>query len=71
VVTAQGNSDIWLPEDPRLKESHVLHIERLGIGITHGLNYPEHSWRTLENAMEAEFADPVDVFVFGASHNTG
>jgi hypothetical protein len=29
LVTAQGNNHIWLSEDPRLKESHMLDIEEL------------------------------------------
>jgi len=68
VLAAQGNGDIWLPEDPRLKESHVLDIEGLRIGITHSLDYPEPSWRSLEQAMGAEFGGPVNIFVFGGSH---
>jgi len=68
VFAAEGNGDIWLPEDPRIKESHVLNLEGLRIGITHGLDYPEPSWRSLEEAMQAEFNGPVDVLVFGSSH---
>jgi hypothetical protein len=68
VLAAQGNGDIWLPEDPRLKESHMLDIEGLRIGITHSLDYPEPFWRSLEQAMVAEFGGPVDVFIFGGSH---
>jgi putative phosphoesterase len=68
VLAVRGNGDIWLPEDPRLKESHVLDMEGLRIGITHSLDYPEPFWRSLEDAMEAEFGGPVDVFVFGGSH---
>ena len=29
VVATRGNDDIWLSEDPRLMESHVLVIEGL------------------------------------------
>ena len=68
VLAARGNGDIWLPEDPRLKESHVLNIQGLRIGVTHGLDYPEPDWRSLEQAMETEFGGPVDVFIFGSSH---
>jgi len=68
VLAARGNGDIWLSEDPRLKESHVLNIERLRIGLTHSLDYPEPPWRSLEQAMKTEFGGPVDVFVFGGSH---
>lgn len=48
VVATQGNGDIWLSEDLRLKESHVLDIEGLRIGITHSLDYPKPLWRNLE-----------------------
>lgn len=68
VLAAQGNGDIWLPKDRRLRESHVLDIEGLRIGLTHSLDYPEPFWRPLENAMKAEFGGPVDVFIFGGSH---
>jgi len=68
LVTAQGNNHIWLSEDPRLKESPVLHIYGLRVGITHSLDYPESSRRSLEQAVEAEFGGPVDVFLFGGSH---
>ena len=67
LITAQGNNHIWLSEDPRLKESHVLHIYGFRVGTTHSLDYPESSWRSLEQAMEAKFGGPVDVFIFGGS----
>ena len=68
MLAARGNGDIWLPEDPRLKESHVLNIQGLRIGVTHSLDYPEPDWRSLEQAMETEFGGPVDIFIFGSSH---
>jgi len=68
VLAARGNGDIWLPEDPRLKESQVLNIDGLSIGLTHSLDYPEPPWRTFEAAMNSEFGGRVDIFVFGGSH---
>ena len=68
IVAARGNGDMWLPEDPRLRVSHVLSVEGLRIGLTHSLDYPEPSWRTFETAMQTEFGGPVDVLVFGDSH---
>ena len=68
VLAAEGNGDIWLPKDSRIKESHVLNIQGLRIGLTHSLDYPEPFWRSLESAMQADFGGPVDIFVFGHSH---
>lgn len=68
VLAAQGNGDIWLPKDRRVRESHVLEVQGLHIGLTHSLDYPEPFWRSLESAMKAEFGGPVDIFIFGGSH---
>ncbi|MEK7872756.1 MAG: metallophosphoesterase family protein, partial [Chloroflexota bacterium] len=38
------------------------------IGLVHGLDYPEPSWRPLERAMQTEFGGPVDILVYGDSH---
>jgi|YelNatPaOPRAMG01_1025707.scaffolds.fasta_scaffold99797_1 putative phosphoesterase len=68
VLAAEGNGDIWLPRDPRIKESHVLDIQGLRVGLTHSLEYPEPFWRSLESAMNSEFGGRVDVLIFGGSH---
>ena len=68
VMSARGNGDIWLPSDPRLKDSLVLNLQGIRLGLTHGIDYPEPSWRSLETAMEYEFGGKVDILVFGDSH---
>ena len=68
VMAVRGNGDIWLPNDPRLRDSIVLDIFGIRIGLTHGIDYPEPSWRTLEEAMQYEFKGDVDLLIFGDSH---
>ncbi len=68
VLCARGNGDDALRDDPRVKEAHVLDIQGRRIGLVHGLDYPEPSWRPLERAMNAEFGGPVDILVYGDSH---
>lgn len=74
VLAARGDGDSGggsrtpVPEDPRMKDAHVVSIEGVSVGLTHGLDYPEPPWRSLEAAMQAEFGRRVDVIVFGGSH---
>ena len=68
VLAARGNGDIGLPSDPRLKDSLVLNFDGVRLGLTHGIDYPEPPWRTIERAMEYEFGGEVDIVVFGDSH---
>ena len=75
VLGVRGNGDDGgggrprCPDDARLKEAQILHIEGLRIGMVHDATLPE--WpphRTLETIMEHEFGGPVDVFVHGHTH---
>ncbi|MFH1625165.1 MAG: metallophosphoesterase family protein [Pseudomonadota bacterium] len=68
VLAARGNGDIRLPHDPRLQDNIVLDLFGMRIGVTHGIDYPEPAWRTLEAAMDYEFRGRVDVLIFGDSH---
>lgn len=68
VLCARGNGDDLLGNDERVRDAHLLEIEGLSIGLTHGLDYPEPPWRSLEKAMEYEFGRTVDIIVFGDSH---
>ena len=68
VVCAEGNGDCLLRGDIRVRPAHVLVLEGMTVGVTHGLDYPEPEWRPLERAMSHEFGGPVDVLVFGDSH---
>jgi len=68
VMAARGNGDIRLPQDARVKDSLVLDLEGLRLGLTHGIDYPEPSWRTLEQAMRYEFGGKVDIIVLGDTH---
>jgi len=68
VMAVRGNGDTWLPLDPRLKDNLVLNLHGIRLGLTHGIDYPEPSWRTIETAMQYEFGERVDIIVFGDSH---
>ena len=68
VMAVRGNGDIWLPDDHRLKDNIVLNLQGFRIGVTHGIDYPEPSWRTLEEAMQYEFGGKVHILIFGDSH---
>jgi len=68
VMAVRGNGDISLPPDPRLNDNLVLNLYGFRLGLTHGLDYPEPSWRSLEKAMQCEFGGRVDILVFGDSH---
>ena len=67
VLAARGNGDWSFPQDRRLKDSHTLDIAGVGLGITHGLDYPR-SPEYYDSAMEREFGRRVDVLVCGDTH---
>ena len=70
VLAVRGNGEADPSEDPRVKDSHRLAVEGLVVGVTHHLDYPESPWmRSFEKTMDVEFGGPVDVIVFGSSHN--
>ena len=52
VIATRGNGDIWLPPDPRLRDNVVLTLEGIRLGLTHGIDYPEPSWRTLAQVYQ-------------------
>ena len=75
VLAVSGNGDYggWErrlpPEDPRLRESRVLAVDGLRVGLVHDFPLPE--WpplRTFEGLMEHYFGGPVDVIVRGSTH---
>ncbi|MFC1886038.1 metallophosphoesterase family protein [Thermodesulfobacteriota bacterium] len=68
VLAVYGNGDGSMPPDPRLKNNLILNFFGFRIGVTHGLDYPEPSFRSLEDAMQYEFGGRVDIFIFGDSH---
>jgi putative phosphoesterase len=68
VMAVRGNGDGSMPPDPRVKNNLVLNFSGFRIGVTHGLDYPEPSFRSLEDAMQYEFGGRVDIFIFGDSH---
>lgn len=68
VLAARGNGDTKLPDDPRIKESHVITLDGLRLGMSHAVEYPEPPWCTLEKAMDREFGGPVDIIVSGDTH---
>ncbi|MBF8266334.1 MAG: metallophosphoesterase family protein [Dehalococcoidia bacterium] len=68
VLAARGNGDTKLPPDPRIKESQVLTLDGMSLGMTHSVEYPEPPWCTIEKAMEREFGGPVEIIVSGDTH---
>lgn len=78
VFAARGNGDYashssihrpGVPEDPRVKEAHVLDLEGVRVGLIHGFALPaEVPWRTQEELLAMYFGGPVDVVVCGDTH---
>ena len=78
VLGARGNGDYpystskyrpGVPEDPRVKDAHVLQIEELRVGLIHAFPLPEEvPWRTLGDLLDLHFGGPVDVVVCGDTH---
>ena len=61
VLAARGNGDTGLPQDPRVRDVHVLSLDGLTVGLVHGLAYPYLP-------IEATFGTAVDVVVYGHTH---
>lgn len=68
VYAARGNGDYHLPHDPRIKESHVLALKGMKLGLTHSVEFPEPPWCSLERAMQRDFGGPMDILVGGHTH---
>lgn len=74
VVGVRGNGDDGgsgrplVPEDPRLKETQVLHLEGLRIGMLHTLPWYLEYPHPLGESMVQRFGEPVDIIVYGDSH---
>lgn len=70
VTAARGNNDTYLPDDPRLADTHLLDLDGARVGMTHVLPVR----RAAEPPTVPDLArqcglDPVpDVWVFGDSH---
>ena len=67
VLAARGNGDGGFPQDSRLKESYVLSIAGISLGIIHTLGdfpLPEQ----YGEMVERKFGRRVDVAVFGDTH---
>jgi putative phosphoesterase len=78
VLCARGNGDHpdpfnpkrpGVPEDPRVRESHVLTLEGWTLGLTHGFPAPdEPAWQDISRAMRHYFGRMVDIVVCGDTH---
>lgn len=73
VLAARGDDDHFrVLEDHRVKEQHLLSIDGLRLGLIHEIPYPEPLplWQTLESHMNKNFSGPVDIIVFGGTHES-
>lgn len=69
VLAARGDDDHFrLLEDPRVKETHTIQIDGLKLGLAHIVPYPENVWQTLDERMKKDFGGPMDILVFGDTH---
>ncbi len=79
VLVAIGNGDEGseyhrhrLDPDDRIRETHLLEIEGLRVGLAHELPTPDETpGAAFANAMERHFGGPVDILVQGHSHVEG
>ncbi len=65
VLSARGNHDTHLPEDPRLKETHVLNFHGFRVGLIHRFD-PDDEF--LERHINYYFNQSLDIVVFGDTH---
>ncbi len=58
------------PDDPRMKDEQVLHIEGLKIGLRHFYTFPDEafSWLGLDEMMLKYFGGRMDVILSGHTH---
>lgn len=79
VLVAIGNGDEGseyhrhrLDPDDRVRETHLLEVEGLRVGLAHELPTPDETpGAAFSNAMERHFGGPVDILVQGHSHVEG
>jgi uncharacterized protein len=79
VLVAIGNGDEGseyhrhrLEPDDRIRETHLLEIEGLRVGLAHELPTPDETpGPAFVNAMQRHFGGPVDILVQGHSHVEG
>jgi putative phosphoesterase len=79
VMVAIGNGDEGseyhrhrLAPDERIRETHLLEVEGLRVGLAHELPTPDETPEpAFRNAMERHFGGPVDILVQGHSHVEG
>ena len=73
VKAARGNGDMMgrgdVPPDPRVKQTQVLTLEGLRVGMVHDFPEPtEADWERLPVFMEHFFGETVDIVVCGHTH---
>jgi uncharacterized protein len=79
VLVAIGNGDEGseyhrhrLDPDDRIRETHLLEVEGLRVGLAHELPTPDETpGPAFANAMARHFGGPVDILVQGHSHVEG
>ncbi len=70
VAAALGNGDFRVRDDPRVKNSQLLILDGLRVGVIHEMDYPDTPWRPLEKTTQRHFGGPVDVLVYGDTHRS-
>jgi hypothetical protein len=68
VLAVAGNGDWKFPEDTRFSENHVITINGLNLGITHGIHYPGGLPDDFKRMVDSRFGKPMDIVVFGDTH---
>lgn len=68
LLAARGNDDGEFKDDLRVRDSHVVRINGLTLGVTHRGYYPGPSELTFEQIMAREFGKKVDILIFGDTH---
>ena len=78
VLAARGNGDHpvrlnpnrpGVPDDPRVKEAHIIMLEGFTLGLTHTFPTPgEVPWERVTGAIQRVFGQDVDIVVCGDTH---
>lgn len=69
VIAARGNGDYDFPPDSRVKDSHLLRLGGLKIGLTHAVVFPHLKGCLLDHALVEQFAGTrPEIVIYGDTH---